>query len=167
MKDKILVLIDEPTEGFREASYGITILREFTMLYPQGFTLMSFIYSEGKKGDHPGVMWEDIEKAVKKHDVIYFDYGGLYSTGGLIDFWNREFTKLIENHPSKRWHCFSLIDTFEYEDKKRLEELGVVFDIGLKEASKDLYPDEPKGKLKSPVRGIRNRDDKKNADNRD
>jgi len=78
------------------------------------------------------VICEQIRNAVESAGVIYFDYGGLMywgSFGGLVDYWNRFFVKLIEDHPNKKWFCRSALNTFDDEDKKNLKDLGVNFVI--------------------------------------
>ena len=73
----------------------------------------------------------DIESEIRKADIIVFDYGGLYFPGGgmdkFLDYWNRLFVKWVEDKPSKRWICYSKLETFEDDDIEKLQGIGVLF----------------------------------------
>lgn len=76
---------------------------------------------------------EKLKSMIQEADVITFDYGGfqqMANWGGgysIVDYWNRFFLQQIEDHPNKDWRCVSALNTFEDDDKVRLEELGVKF----------------------------------------
>ncbi len=76
---------------------------------------------------------EKLKSMIRSADVITFDFGGFRMMAqygarwSIVDYWNRFFIKLIENHPSKDWRCTSALRTFEEEDREMLEGLGVHF----------------------------------------
>lgn len=76
---------------------------------------------------------EKLKSMIRTADVITFDFGGFMqmavfgASHQVVDYWNRFFVKLIENHPSKDWRCTSCLRTFEHEDREMLEGLGVHF----------------------------------------
>lgn len=76
---------------------------------------------------------EKLKDMIQGADVITFDYGGFqqmaFCGGGysIVDWWNRFFLKQIEDNSGKDWRCISGLNTFEDEDKERLEKLGVKF----------------------------------------
>ncbi len=87
-------------------------------------------------GNTSGEQLEKLAKAVRWADVVVFDYGGLcmsarygFKPGGYaaIDYWNRLFINWIRETPSKDWRCISAVDTYDYRERKELEQLGVNF----------------------------------------
>lgn len=84
-------------------------------------------------GNTCGVGLEKLSKAIRLADIIVFDYGGLCQAAIMcaghtaIDYWNRLFISWIREMPNKDWRCISSLDTYESEERKELEELGVNF----------------------------------------
>lgn len=76
---------------------------------------------------------EKLKRMIQEADVITFDYGGFQQMASwgagysIVDYWNRFFVQQISDHPNKDWRCVSNLETFEDDDRKLLEELGVKF----------------------------------------
>lgn len=126
----ILLIVDEQItkEELKSSSYFNVIFRKYLKK-----DIKKLNENELSLFNLPQCNFKDsinIEYLVEKADIILFDYGAYMARlqFGCINYWNRLFIKMIENYSNKKWYCISMLNTFENDEKERLErEYGVEF----------------------------------------
>ena len=129
-KPKIVFIADELTEdkGARDGWVS------FCYLTPNNLDWMKvkevdwhFLSLQSGK-DHRNVI-DEIRSLIRGADCVMFDYGGWSMPGcdnsRLIDFYTREFTKLIKENTSIQWWCVSNLPANCFTDDEKEELKGI------------------------------------------
>lgn len=76
---------------------------------------------------------DEIRSLIRGASCVMFDYGGFsfpsHGNHRLIDFYTREFVKLIKDNPSIEWWCVSNLPSncFSDEEKEEVKACGCKF----------------------------------------
>lgn len=128
-KLKVVFIADEPAE---ERALNRSFVEAcFCHQHNTSFDKLNYIFFSLQSGmPHTSVV-QEIRSLIRGADAVFFDYGGFSLPGcdnhGLIDFYTREFIKIIRDHPSIEWWCTTGLPgvCFSDEEVDTIKSLGV------------------------------------------
>jgi hypothetical protein len=130
-KRKIVFIADEPEEDARARDGWISFYfcqnNLKPVLHPEKTIDWHFLSLQCGIA-HSNVI-DEIRSLIRGADCVMFDYGGFSMPGQdnsrLIDFYTREFTKLIKDNPSIDWWCVSNLPANCFSDDEKEELKGI------------------------------------------
>jgi len=129
MKSKVVFIADEIEED--RALNKSFVEAKFCRPHRLAFDKLNYTFFSLQRGMPHSRVVQEIRSVIRDAAAVFFDYGGFSlpssDNHGLIDFYTREFIKIIQDHPSIEWWCTSALPNvcFSDEEKDTIKSLGV------------------------------------------